>query len=103
MQCNQKYHSTELWAITCVDHIKPLYVPIIECTYHCKLSKIYGWRNDDEKFIAGVGDEIVNFFEIWTMIKWKTTNSNLKCNMLQRYHFSDLALEAFSDNFILSS
>ena len=103
LRCNQQYHSTELWAITCENHIKPVYVPIIKCTYHSKLSKIYGWTSNDDKFIPGHGDEIVNFFDIWTLIKFNNQDKNWRCNNIQRYHFSDLALEGFTDHFIVSS
>ena len=99
LQCNQSYHSTELWAIVCDDHVKPIYVPVIQCTYHCKISKIYGWL-DDEKFIPGPGDEICNFGQIWTGVRFGGKNPRRTNNWSQPYHFSDLALEQFMDNFI---
>ena len=52
-----------------------------------------------------MGDEIVNFQEIWTLIGWQKTNHsrNFRNWKKGRYHLSDVALEAFTDNFINQS
>ena len=92
--------STELWSIIELNYICPVFVPVMHCTYHDRISKIYGWRGDYDKFIPGPGDEICNFGQIWTGVRFGGKNPRRTNNWSQPYHFSDLALEQFMDNFI---
>ena len=108
--CKQRYYKTERWAIFEETYIRPTFIPTIKCCIHPKpnVSYIYGWTNEYDKFVPGIGDEIVNFQEIWTLIAWQKANhssnkSNFRNWNKARYHFSDIALESFTDNFIVQS
>ena len=103
--CHQRLHSSELWAIMEENKIQPILVPILQCVFHSSnnISKIYGWTNNDNKFIPGPNDQIINLYKMWTLIPWGTNMRSSTSWMKQRYHFSDLALEAFVDNFISES
>ena len=108
--CQQRLHKTNLWGITSDKIIQPLYVPVIRCYIHPEpnISYIYGWTNDDDKFIAGYGDEIINGVEIWTLIPFGTQPKDkrglsYRIKQKQRYHFTFAALEAFFQHFTVNS
>ena len=103
--CHQSLHSSELWGVMEENKIRPVLLPILKCVFHTtnNISKIYGWKNNENKFIKGNNDIIINFYPMWTLIPWQTNIRNSTGWMKQRYHFSDLALEAFIDNFVLES
>ena len=85
--------------------IRPILVPVLKCLFHAEnnVSKIYGWKSDKDKFIKGDNDTIINYYEMWTLIPWQTNIRSSHSWLKQRYHFSDLALEAFMDNFLIES
>ena len=108
--CQQRIHKTYLWGVTSEKHILPLYVPSLRCCMHPapNISYIYGWTNDDDKFIPGYGDEIINGVEIWTLIPFGTQQSNerginFRTWQKSRYHVTFPALEAFFQHFTINS
>lgn len=105
IKCEQAYKSTELWAIMDCKGFKIVYVPIMQCCYHRRnnISKVYGYRNDDERFIKGNDDVVINYYPIWSCVKWGTPEKCVRNWWKARYHFSDMALEEFTDHFLLQS
>ena len=105
LACYQKLHLSELWAVLEENMIRPILVPILKCCWHKEnnISKIYGWKDESEKFIKGDGDVIINYYQFWTLVPWGTKLRNGSSWMKQRYHFSDSTLEAFIDNFVVES
>lgn len=108
--CDQRLHTTQLWAVCTPTHIQPLYVPTLRCFAHPppNVSYIYGWTCDEDKFVPGFGDKIDPLYEIWTLIPFGTQEYNCRGNNFRsllkcRYHFTDIALEAFTDHFMLAS
>lgn len=89
--------------------IQILYVPVLRCCHHPEpnISYIYGWKNEDDKFIPGHGDKFHNAVEIWTLVKFgddkDTKRDTAKSWLKQRYHVSDSFLEAFTDHFMILS
>lgn len=107
--CVHQHYRTQLWGVIAKDHIKPVYAPILKCVSHPSpnILCIYGYSDESDKFIPGNGDEIDPWFEIFTMIPWKTKQDsfrgNYRFNLKQRYHFSNIALEQFFNNFMTLS
>ena len=85
--------------------MRPILLPVLRCCFHRtnNISKIYGWRNNSEKFVKGNNDIIINYYPVWTLIPWNAKPRSYMGWNKQRYHFSDSALEQLIDNFVLQS
>ena len=105
LACRQSLGSSELWAVVEEDKIRPILTPVLRCVWHTtnNISKIYGWKDDGDKFIKGSNDIINNYYRMWTLIPWNAAPRGWKSWDKQRYHFSDSALEQFIDNFVFES
>ena len=103
--CHQRHLCFEEWAIIEVLGYKRVLSQVLCCGYHKQnnISKIYGWKSDKEKYVKGLGDVVVNYYPMWTMIPFGTPPKSARNWWKSRYHFSDLALEKLTDYIILHS
>lgn len=103
--CRQMYNDTELWAILEPFGIKCVYVPSMICHNHKRnnITRLYGWKNEKEEFVKGFGDEVINYYPIWTATKFPTKRKQSRGYWTSRYHFSDDAFEMFTDCIMINS
>lgn len=99
-QCHQQYHLTDEIPILCQTKIRALFVPVVKCTKHSQISRLYGWKDDKERLILGKHDKILNLFRWWycpVSQNHTQTQAQQRKYFATRYCMSDLLVGELLD------
>ena len=101
--CRQVYNGTIAYVIMEISVLAEIYAPVLLCTIHDEITRIYGWRNEQEHGKIGRYDILINKQKWWTLNKWKTVEDRKRWHLDKKYHFSYLLFCDFVKSHVINS